>query len=137
VSFGNAGFAGRPGRRSSRAPPAGDPERERNGRVDFAVVASAYTNSGFALANAGATTLDQEAQHDDEQSAGDDPGKQNIVHIMSPFSQWVRKFLNDSIIRITAGPRVTRNRQGKIKSTSGKMSLIVVFAAISSTAWTR
>jgi outer membrane lipopolysaccharide assembly protein LptE/RlpB len=40
-----------------------------------------------ALTNAGTTALDQKTQHDREQHACDDPGKQNIVHIESPFSQ--------------------------------------------------
>jgi hypothetical protein len=36
-------------------------------------------------------------------------------------------------MRITAGPRVTRKRHGKINNTSGKINLMVVFAANYST----
>src|SRR6185437_7078308 len=36
-----------------------------------------------------------------------------------------------------AGPSVTRNKEGKINKTRGKTSLIVVFAACSSTLWRR
>jgi hypothetical protein len=42
-------------------------------------------------------------------------------------------FLNDSDIMMAAGPKVTRNRQGRKNNTSGKISLIVVLAGVSST----
>ena len=56
---------------------------------------------------------------------------------LSSFHQWLFNWLNDSIIKITAGPRVTINSAGKMKNTSGKTSFTEVFAACSSTACIR
>src|SRR6266702_1563080 len=80
------------------------------------------------------TALDDKTQHDDKKRAGDDPDDHCIVHSESPFSQLLRKFLNESAMSNIAGPKVTRNRHGKINNTNGKISLMVVLAAISSTA---
>ena len=58
----------------------------------------------------------------------------SVWFIPSSFQYYlVKRFLNASAMTIAAGPRVTRNKQGKINNTRGKMSLTVVFAAISST----
>jgi hypothetical protein len=69
------------------------------------------------------------------------PATTRMIVVLStsipPFSQWVRYCLNDSDMMMTAGPKVTRKREGKIKKTSGKTSLTEVFAACSSTCWRR
>ena len=85
------------------------------------------------LVDLGAAALDQNNQHDGEQNAGYDTDESNAVHLRSSFHLLLNKDLNDSIMMMAAGPRVTRNSEGKMKSTSGKISLMVVLAAISST----
>jgi hypothetical protein len=84
-----------------------------------------------------ATALNQNDQHDDKKHAGDNPDNRDTIHFNSPFIQWLNNVLNDSDIRIIAGPRVTRKSEGKINSTSGKISLTDSFAAFSSICWTR
>jgi len=54
----------------------------------------------------------------------------------SSFPHWL-SVLNESMIMMNAGPKTTRKSDGKINKASGKISLIVVFAAASSTACTR
>jgi hypothetical protein len=39
-----------------------------------------------ALAKAGTPALDQDAQDDNQQHAGNDPAKQNVIHVESPSS---------------------------------------------------
>ena len=85
------------------------------------------------LANSCPAALNQNEQYDYAKNTGDDSKYLDVIHGNSPFSQWLRYFLKDSIIMIMAGPRVTRKSDGKIKNTSGKTSFTVVFAACSST----
>jgi len=40
-----------------------------------------------ALANLGAAALDEDAEHNDKQHAGDNPDQSNLVHFQSPFTQ--------------------------------------------------
>ncbi len=85
-----------------------------------------------------AATLNKQNQHDDKQSPSHYSNNCRTVHLYSSFPQWPPlSNLNESIIEITAGPRATRNSDGKMKNTSGKISLMVVLAAASSTACTR
>jgi len=98
--------------------------------VDCATGRSAQT----ALADARAAALHKNAENDREQNAGDDANDLSAVHTDPPFRCYaLNRFLNESIMMMTAGPSVTRNSDGKMKKTSGKMSLMVVLAACSST----
>jgi hypothetical protein len=104
-----------------------------------------FTAAGHKLLNPFAATLDQDDQHDDRKDSGYDSNDCYIVHVNSPFSMnevlvktlYLKYLSKLSITVMAAGPSVTRNSEGKIKNTSGKTSLTVVFAAISSTAWRR
>lgn len=83
-----------------------------------------------------ATTLNQNDQQNDSNNTGNNPDNHCIVHVSSPFllTRYLPKnFENESTIIMAGGPRVTRKIDGKIKKTSGKTSLTVVFAACSST----
>jgi len=86
-----------------------------------------------ALVDARATALHKDAENDDKQHAGDNPDNRDTVHTDPPFLNYLKSCLNESIMMMIAGPSVTRNSEGKMKRTSGKISLIVVFAAASST----
>ena len=79
-----------------------------------------------------AAALDQNSEYDRKEHTGDDPNDCWAFHIDSSFDQLLKNVLNDSIIKITAGPRVTRKSAGKMKNTSGNTSLTDVFAANSS-----
>jgi hypothetical protein len=92
---------------------------------------SAITKAPSELIHPRAAALNQNAQHDYEKQPGNDPNDNRAFHI-SAFNQFPKNVLNDSDIKITAGPRVTRNSAGKIKNTSGNTSLTEVLAAISS-----
>lgn len=81
--------------------------------------------------------LNQHDQNHDEQYASDNLNKCGASHIDPSFPQWPNVDEKDSIIKMAAGPRTTRKSDGKIKNTSGKINLIVVFAAASSTCCTR
>jgi hypothetical protein len=81
--------------------------------------------------------LNRHDQNPDKLCASGNLDKRGAVHIDPSFPQWANVVENASIIRMTAGPRTTRKSAGKMKSTSGKISLIVVFAAASSTCCTR
>jgi hypothetical protein len=86
------------------------------------------------LAHPGAAALNKDYQYDCEKHAGNYPDDRGAVHVDSSFlRQFDKNCWNCSIIVITAGPRTTRNRAGKMKNTSGNTSLTEVFAAISST----
>jgi hypothetical protein len=89
------------------------------------------------LVNPRATALDENNQNDRKYYTGYNPDNCGTVHFHSSLPQGLKNVLKDSIIKITAGPRVTRNSAGKMKNTSGKTNLTEVFAAISSTACIR
>ena len=84
------------------------------------------------LLNALATTLDQKKHHNDEERAGDYPDNCCIGHVHPPF-HYLLSCVKDSVMMMIAGPSVTRKREGKMKNTRGKINLMVVFAACSST----
>ena len=84
-----------------------------------------------------AAPLNQNDQDDDKKHAADNPDNHGTVHIDSSFLQLPNDDLNDSMIMMTAGPITTTKSAGKMKRTSGKISLMVLFAAISSTCCTR
>jgi len=85
------------------------------------------------LADFRAAALNQNAKHNGKQNATHNTDNRYAVHTDPPFLSYCINDLNDSIMMMAAGPRVTRNSEGKMKSTSGKISLMVVLAAISST----
>ena len=92
------------------------------------------TTSADALAPA----LDQKKQHNGEADARNYTNHRNVVHVISPFRHSMSmpiysKYLsNASSSLIIDGPNTTRNKDGKIKNTSGNTSFTVVFAACSS-----
>jgi hypothetical protein len=79
-----------------------------------------------------APALDKYPQHDRKKDTGNNLNHRGAVHKASLLTQW-KNVLNDSIMMMTDGPRTTRNNAGKMKNTNGKISLMVVFAAASST----
>lgn len=90
-----------------------------------------------ALLDPCAASLDQYNQNDENQHTGNNPDDHGSIHIDSSFPQRLLRALNDCMMEMIAGPRATRKIDGKINSTSGNVSLMVVFAAASSTACTR
>jgi hypothetical protein len=79
-----------------------------------------------------AAALNQNSKHDDKKGAGYDSDNRDTVHTDPPFLSYLNNSLNESIMMMIAGPNTTRNSDGKMKKTSGKISLMVVFAACSS-----
>jgi hypothetical protein len=122
--------------RAENACPGRGPELLISRRLHEARLLDINYQNHCRLANSRATAIDQKQQHDDKEYTGNDPNNSDIVHVNSPYF-WIKYFWKDSDIMMSAGPSVTRKREGKIKKTSGKISLILVFAACSSTLWRR
>lgn len=80
-----------------------------------------------------AAALNEYEQYDDANNASHYSNDVYSVHCNPPFPQCLKNLLKDSAMIMIAGPRVTRNKDGKMKRTSGKTSLTLVFAACSST----
>lgn len=67
-----------------------------------------------------AAALDKNSQHNDKKHAGYNPDNYRAFHLHSSLNHLPKNVLNDSIIKITAGPKVTRKSAGKIKIRAGK-----------------
>jgi len=83
------------------------------------------------------TALNHDERYDDTKNGGYDPNDGYVIHFNPPFFQRLVNCLNESDMTMTAGPSVTKNKEGKIKNTSGNTSFTLVFAACSSTFWRR
>ena len=86
-----------------------------------------------ALPGPRASVLDKKGRHYNKQKPPDDLNRRCTVQFKLSPPQWVNVFVNASTIMMAAGPRTTTKSAGKIKNTSGKISLMVVLAAASST----
>src|SRR5271165_130669 len=91
----------------------------------------------WPLADTRAAALHEQAEHHDEKRASGNPDQSGGIHGFLLSFYLLKNSLNCSEITMIAGPRVTRNKVGKIKKTRGKISLTVVFAACSSICCTR
>jgi len=84
-----------------------------------------------------APRLDEKGRHYNKENARDDLIRRCTVQLELSLPQWLNVVVNASNIMMAAGPRTTTKSAGKMKNTSGKISLMVVLAAASSTCWTR
>ena len=70
------------------------------------------------LLNLGAAALDEDAEHNDEQHAGDNSDNRYLIHVESPFSQipesWLASFLKTA--RLAGGAHAGQGPARKIRT---------------------